>query len=148
MVLADGAKHEFAYAMIVPPFVGQEVIARTPAIADDKGYVKVRDTYQTETYDDVYAVGIAAAVNAPWQTPVAVGIPKTGFPTERMAHVAARNIAAQIRGEQPTAHEGVRRHPGGVCDGRRQQRRHHPRRQDAPTPQARRAHPRPPVPRR
>ena len=28
VVLADGAKHEFAYAMIVPPFVGQEVIAR------------------------------------------------------------------------------------------------------------------------
>ena len=67
--------------------------------------MKVRDTYQTETYDDVYAVGIAAAVDVPWQTPVAVGIPKTGFPTERMAHVAARNIAAQIRGEQPTAHE-------------------------------------------
>ena len=36
---------------------------------------------------------------------MAVGIPKTGFPTERMAHVAARNIAAQIRGEQPTAHK-------------------------------------------
>src|SRR5918995_4487639 len=37
LVLADGSKHEFAYAMIVPPFVGQDVIARTP-IADDKGY--------------------------------------------------------------------------------------------------------------
>ena len=114
LVLADGAKHEFAYAMIVPPFVGQEVIARTPGIADDKGYVKVRDTYQTETFDDVYAVGIAAAVNVPWQTPVAVGIPKTGFPTERMAHVAARNIAAQIRGEQPTAHEAFGDMPA-VC---------------------------------
>ena len=41
----------------------------------------------------------------PLADPVAVGIPKTGFPTERMAHVAARNIAAQIRGEQPAAHE-------------------------------------------
>ena len=30
-----------------------------------------------------------------------MGVPKTGFPTERMAHVAAKNIAAQIRGEQP-----------------------------------------------
>jgi hypothetical protein len=38
----------------------------------------------------------------PWQTPTPVGIPKTGFPTERMPHVAARNIAAQIRGEAPT----------------------------------------------
>jgi sulfide:quinone oxidoreductase len=114
VVLADGTKHEFAYAMIVPPFVGQEVIARTTAIADEKGYVRVRDTYQTETYDDVYAVGVAAAVDVPWQTPVAVGIPKTGFPTERMAHVAARNVAAQIRGEPPSAREAFGDMPA-VC---------------------------------
>src|SRR6266566_2411650 len=83
-------------------------------IADEKGYVKVRDTYQTLAYDDVYAVGIAAAVDVPWQTPTPVGIPKTGFPTERMAHVAARNIAAQIRGEPPVSHEAFADMPA-VC---------------------------------
>jgi sulfide:quinone oxidoreductase len=103
LVLADGTGIEFSYAMIVPPFLGQEVVASATAIADEKGYVKVRDTYQTEAYDDVYAVGIAAAVNVPWQTANPVGIPKTGFPTEQMAHVAAANIAAQIRGEAPRA---------------------------------------------
>jgi len=101
LVLADGRKIDFSYAMIVPPFIGQEVIRAAGEIADDKGYVKVRDTYQSVSYDEVYAVGIAAAVDVPWQTPTPVGIPKTGFPTERMAHVAARNIAAQIRGEAP-----------------------------------------------
>jgi sulfide:quinone oxidoreductase len=105
VVLADGTGIEFAYAMIVPPFLGQEVVANTTAIADEKGYVNVRDTYQTEAFDDVYAVGIAAAVNVPWQTANPVGIPKTGFPTEQMAHVAAANIAAQIRGEAPRAHK-------------------------------------------
>jgi sulfide:quinone oxidoreductase len=105
LVLEDGTGLEFAYAMIVPPFLGQEVIRRTTEIADDKGYVKVRDTYQTESYDDVYAVGIAAAVEVPWQTAHAVGIPKTGLPTEQMAHVAAKNIAAQITGGQPQAHK-------------------------------------------
>jgi sulfide:quinone oxidoreductase len=105
LVVSDGRAVEFSYAMIVPPFVGQDVIRDTPDIADDKGYVKVRDTYQTEAHDDVYAVGIAAAVPVPWQTPTPVGIPKTGFPTERMAHVAARNIAAQIRGEPLVSHE-------------------------------------------
>ncbi len=30
-----------------------------------------------------------------------MGVPKTGFPAEQMAHVAARNIAAQIRGQLP-----------------------------------------------
>ena len=105
VVLADGTKMDFAYAMIVPPFLGQDVVRRASAIADDKGYVRVRDTYQSEAYDNVYGVGIAAAVDVPWQTPTPVGIPKTGLPTETMAHVAAKNIAAQIRGDQPHAHE-------------------------------------------
>lgn len=103
--LSDGSALDFQYAMIIPPFLGQDVIRDATSIADDKGYVKVRDTYQSEAYDHVYAVGVAAAVDVPWQTPTPTGMPKTGFPTERQAHVAASNIVAQIKGEQPTAHE-------------------------------------------
>ena len=66
--------------MIVPPFIGQEVIRSAGEIADQKGYVKVRDTYQAEGYDNVYAVGIAAAVSAPWQTATPIGVPKNGLP--------------------------------------------------------------------
>ena len=101
LVLAGGRNVDFSYAMIVPPFIGQEVIRQSSDIADEKGYVKVRDTYQTLSYDEVYAVGIAVAVGVPWQTATPVGVPKTGFPAEQMAHVAARNIAAQIRGQLP-----------------------------------------------
>jgi len=114
LVLADGRKIDFSYAMIVPPFIGQQVIRAAGEIADDKGYVKVRDTYQSVSHDEVYAVGIAAAVDVPWQTPTPVGIPKTGFPTERMAHVAARNIAAQIRGDAP-AHQQAFGDMPAVC---------------------------------
>ncbi len=103
VVLADGDELPFAYAMIVPPFKGQDVVKAATAISDDKGYVPVRGTYQSEPYDNVYAVGIAAAVAVPWQTPAAVGIPKTGFPTETQAHTAATNIVAQIKGEEPAA---------------------------------------------
>ena len=105
LVLADGRGIDFAYAMIVPPFVGQDFVRDTPGLADDKGYVRVKDTYQSEAHDDVYAVGIAAAVPVPWQTPTPVGIPKTGFPTERMAHTAASNIARQIKGDKPASHK-------------------------------------------
>lgn len=105
VVLADGTGIDFAYAMIIPPFLGQPVIAQATEIADPKGYVNVRDTYQTLAYDDVYAVGIAAAVAVPWQTAHAVGIPKTGLPTEQQAHVAAKNIVAQINGEAPREHK-------------------------------------------
>src|SRR6266511_31771 len=78
-LLADGRSLEFAYAMIVPPFLGQEVVRTVDGVADDKGYVPVHDTYQSVAYPNVYAVGIAAAVTVPWTTAVPVGIPKTGF---------------------------------------------------------------------
>jgi sulfide:quinone oxidoreductase len=100
--LTDGRAIPFRYAMIVPPFVGRDVVRGVDGLADGKGFVPVRPTYQSEKYDDVYAVGVAAAVEVPWQTAVPVGVPKTGFPTEQQAHVAARNIAAQVRGEIPT----------------------------------------------
>ncbi len=102
LALADGETLPFAFSMVVPPFLGQEFLTHADGIADEKGFITVRDTYQTEKYDDIYAVGVAAAVNVPWHTPTPVGIPKTGFPTEVMAHTAASNIAAQVRGEQPT----------------------------------------------
>jgi sulfide:quinone oxidoreductase len=41
----------------------------------------------------------------PWHTSNPVGIPKTGFPTEQQAHVAANNITAMIRGEEPGEHK-------------------------------------------
>lgn len=105
MVLSDGETLPFAFSMVVPPFLGQDFLKEVDGLADDKGYIKVRDTYQSETHDEVYAVGVAAAVATPWQTPTPVGIPKTGFPTEAMAHTAAKNVAAQIRGEQPSEHK-------------------------------------------
>jgi sulfide:quinone oxidoreductase len=101
-VLASGETLPFSFGMVVPPFLGQDFLANADSLTDEKNYVKVRDTYQSEKYDDVYAVGVAAAVEVPWQTPTPVGIPKTGFPTEVMAHTAASNIAAQIRGDAPS----------------------------------------------
>jgi sulfide:quinone oxidoreductase len=105
LVLGDGEVLPFAFGMVVPPFLGQEFLAGAPDLVDAKGYVTVRDTYQSQSYDDVYAVGVAAAVDVPWQTPTPVGIPKTGYPSETQAHVAARNIAAQVRGEEPGEHK-------------------------------------------
>lgn len=103
---ADDSTLPFSFAMIIPPFVGTDVVRACSKLSDPKGYVPVRPTYQSQAYDDVYAVGIAAAVPVPWTTPVATGIPKTGYPTEVQAHTAAANIAAQVRGEVPrTEHE-------------------------------------------
>jgi len=100
--LADGREVPYRFSMVIPPFRGQDFLAKTPDLVDAGNYVPVRPTYQSAHYDDIYAVGIAAAVPIPWVTPVPVGIPKTGFPTEQQAHIAAKNIAAQVRGDWPT----------------------------------------------
>ncbi|GAA4108714.1 FAD-dependent oxidoreductase [Nocardioides fonticola] len=103
VVLADGTELPSSFSMVIPPFLGQEVAASATALDPDaKGYLPVRGTYQSEKFDNVYVVGIAAQVVAPWQTAIPMGIPKTGLPTEIQAHTAASNIAAQIRGERPT----------------------------------------------
>ena len=108
IALADGSTVPFSYAMVVPPFLGQDFLHDTPGLVDERGYVQVRPTYQTQKWDDVYAIGVAAAVDVPWQTPTPVGIPKTGFPTEQMAHTAVANIVAQVEGEAPDAADDKR----------------------------------------
>ena len=99
--LTDGSTLDFSYAMIVPPFTGRDVNRTVEGATDPGGFVKVRPTYQLEEHDNVYAVGLAAQVTAPWVTPIKTGVPKTGLPTETMAHVAAKNIVHQVKGESP-----------------------------------------------
>ncbi|MBR7828797.1 FAD-dependent oxidoreductase [Actinospica sp. MGRD01-02] len=103
--LTDGSKVKFAYSMVVPPFVGQDVVRAVPNLTDGKGYIPVEDTYRSKAYPEIYAAGIAAQVPVPWRTSVPIGIPKTGFPTESMAKVAARNVASAIKGEDPVSHK-------------------------------------------
>jgi sulfide:quinone oxidoreductase len=102
--VADGRSLPFKYAMVVPPFMGADVV-KSSGLGNARGFVEVKDTYQTLEHPNMYAVGIATAVNAPWTTANAVGVPKTGFPAEAMARVAAANIASQIKGEPPMAEE-------------------------------------------
>jgi sulfide:quinone oxidoreductase len=111
--LAAGRRLPYHFAVIVPPFVGAEVV-RVSGLGNPGGFVEVQDTYQTKAAPNVYAVGIGTAVSVPWQTANQVGVPKTGFPAETMAHVAASNIAAQIRGQQPSRRESFAEMPA-VC---------------------------------
>jgi sulfide:quinone oxidoreductase len=113
LVLDNGRSLPFKYAMIVPPFMGADVV-KASGLGNARGFVEVEDTYQTKMHKNIYAVGIGTAVNAPWQTAHAVGVPKTGFPAETMARVAAANIASQIRGEEPARRESFADIPA-VC---------------------------------
>jgi len=112
--LSDGRELPYRYSMIVPPFLGVDAVRSCEKIVNPAGFVNVRDTYQTEAYDNVYAIGLAAAVKAPWTTPVPIGVPKTGFPTETQAHAAAKNIGLQVKGLPATVEKPFGKIPA-VC---------------------------------
>jgi len=98
LVLTDGSKVPFRYAMVIPPFVGQDVVRAVPDLTDAQGFVRVDSRYRSPDYPQIHAAGTAAGLRAPWQTAVPIGVAKTGFPTEQAARTAAADIVATMRG--------------------------------------------------
>lgn len=128
--LTDGRRLPFKYAMIVPPFIGAEVVMDS-GIGNARGFIDVKDTYQTLQHPNVYAVGIAAAVDAPWRSANAVGVPKTGFPIgDDGPRSGDEHRLTDPRRRADTGGE-LRRHARRVRHGRREQRGSDPGRPDA-----------------
>lgn len=98
--LKDGTVLPYAMAMIMPPFVGIDAMKQSTSLVDEKGFVVCNEGYQHVTFKNVYAVGLAVEVNAPFKCVVPFGVPKTGFPTEVSAKIAAANIIAEVRGKK------------------------------------------------
>lgn len=94
--LSNGERLDFAFAMIVPPFVGQDVVSASPDLGNGRGLVPVRDTYQHVRFPHVFSAGVAIDVPAPFSTPIAVGVPKTGYPADTEAKIVAENIARLV----------------------------------------------------
>lgn len=97
--LESGRVIPFRYAMFAPRFVGVDAVRALTDITTPTGFVKVTPQYQTESYPEVYAAGVAVQVDPPQPTPVPCGVPKTGYMAEEMARVVAHNVVASIMGE-------------------------------------------------
>jgi sulfide:quinone oxidoreductase len=100
VILESGEEIPSKFTMLIPRFLGVDAIRNTPGLANEAGFIETNDRYQHPKYPEVYAAGIAAHVAAPEPTPVACGVPKTGYPSEQMAKTAAWNIAAEIQGKE------------------------------------------------
>lgn len=96
--LKDGAKIPFKLAMIAPPFKGVPAVA---PLGNPRGFIPVDKNYRHTKYKNIFSVGVAMAIAPPEQTPVPVGVPKTGFMTVKMAKTAAAAIAADVTGKTP-----------------------------------------------
>ncbi|WP_421656577.1 hypothetical protein [Leptothermofonsia sp. ETS-13] len=53
-------------------------------------------TYQHPNYPTIYSVGVIVQLLIPEQTPLPVGVPKTGQMTEAMGMAVAHNIAIAL----------------------------------------------------
>ncbi len=98
--LENGQRVPFKYAMFAPRFVGVDPVRALTEITNAGGFVKVSPEYRTEAYPEVYAAGVAVALEPPEKTAVPCGVPKTGYLSEEMARVVAHNIVASIHGEK------------------------------------------------
>ncbi len=95
-VLKDGRELPYRYSMIVPPFNGARFVEESGDLGDEKGFIPTDDSYRHQKYDNIFAAGLAVAFPPPWTAPVSFGVPKTGFPSEVSAKVAAKNIVKLI----------------------------------------------------
>jgi sulfide:quinone oxidoreductase len=98
LTLADGSMHAFDFSLIIPAFLGSAFARYTEGLSNPKGFVQVTRELRSSRFENIYAAGVAIAIAPPGPTPVPVAVPKTGGMTDRMAHVAAHNIAADITG--------------------------------------------------
>ncbi|MHB8792977.1 MAG: NAD(P)/FAD-dependent oxidoreductase [Thermoleophilia bacterium] len=99
VVLKNGRKLPYKYSMIIPPFNGARFVKDSGDLGDEKGFIPVDDSYRHKKYSNVFAAGLSVAVPLPFTTPVAIGMPKTGFPSEETAKIAAHNIVRLLEGK-------------------------------------------------
>ena len=69
-----------------------------PGLTNAEGFVKVRDTYQSEVRPEIFACGQAVAVPPADPTPVPCDVPKNGYLSDKMATAVANNIVADLHG--------------------------------------------------
>ena len=109
-VNADGSdkqKHDLAFdfSMMLPAFRGIPAVRDIEGLVNPRGFILVDENQRNPKYKNIYSVGVCIAIAPLEATPVAVGVPKTGYMIESMVAATAHNIAAELHGQEPT-HKG------------------------------------------
>ena len=92
---------EHRYSMILPAFRGIASLQGLDGLVNARGFVLIDKHQRNETFTNIFAVGVCVAIPPVGDTPVPVGVPKTGFMIESMASAATANIANLIAGRAP-----------------------------------------------
>ena len=97
-------KHEldFKFSMMLPAFRGVRPAFGIEGLANPRGFIIVDEHQRNPKYPNIYAVGVCIAIPPLEETPVPVGVPKTGYMIESMVTATVQNIGEELKGGQPT----------------------------------------------
>ncbi len=92
--------------MFIPAFRGVDCMMGEDGkgiagLANPRGFVVIDKYHRNPTFKNVFGVGVCVAIPPYEQTPVPVGVPKTGYMIESMVAAVAENIRSLIAGEEP-----------------------------------------------
>jgi sulfide:quinone oxidoreductase len=96
----------FKFSMMLPAFRGIPALRGVEGLSNPRGFVIVDKHQSNPKFPNIFGVGVCIAIPPLEQTPVPVGVPKTGYMIESMVTATALNIGQLVRGEQPT-HEAT-----------------------------------------
>lgn len=95
--LRDGRVLPFVFSILLPPFLGVDLIRALPRITDAAGFVRVNAYQQSPVFPEVFAAGAAVAGDDD---------SRNGERTEQHAQLVAANIEAAIAGQPLRPDEG------------------------------------------
>jgi selenide,water dikinase len=91
-VLVEGALLPFDLVLWAAGAAPPELVASSPLPRDDGGFVRVRDTFQVDGFDDLFAVGDCASLGAHPE------VPKAGVYAVRSGPVLEANLRRRLAG--------------------------------------------------
>jgi sulfide:quinone oxidoreductase len=94
--LGNGRVLPFTYSMLLPPFRGPRFVRQVPGLSNQDGFIPVLPTYRHPEYASIYAIGVVVEIKPQEETPIPLGVPKTGQMTEAMGMAVAHNIAIEL----------------------------------------------------
>ncbi|HWA63941.1 MAG TPA: FAD-dependent oxidoreductase [Caulobacteraceae bacterium] len=93
----------FAFSMMLPAFRGVEAVRGIEGLANPRGFIIVDKNQRNPAFPNVFALGVCVAIAPTGKTPLAVGVPKTGFMIESMVTAIATNLKDLVEGRPASA---------------------------------------------